>query len=264
MKRFNYIHDGNMLEALLYPFLLLLILWSIYLMDFTFHLDLYKYGVLPQTMEGLKGIFFMPFIHSQRDFTHIVNNSLPTFVLLAALIYYYRKIALYVVLAIWLGGGFLLWNLAPSTGSYHIGISGVIYGLFSFLFVSGIFRKRTPMWAISLFVIFLYGSLIWGIFPTEKPISWEGHLFGLIVGIVAAIAARNQGPKPLKYWYEIEQEMGIEPPDLEGMYKENLRRAQEREEMRKAQEEEQIKAQNVVYYYIPKQPAEDKDQNKEQ
>ena len=110
----------------------------------------------------------MPFIHSQKDLTHITNNSIPTFVLLSSLIYYYRKIALWVVLTIWLGSGFLLWNIAESTGSYHIGISGVIYGLFSFLFVSGIFRKHTPMWAISLFVIFLYGSLIWGIFPTDK------------------------------------------------------------------------------------------------
>lgn len=116
--------------------------------------------------------------------------------------------------------------------------------------------------AISLFVIFLYGSLIWGIFPTEKPISWEGHLFGFLTGIIAAIAARKQGPQALKYRYEIEQEMGIEPPDLEGIYKENLRRAQELEQLRKQQEEEQIQAQNVVYYYIPRKPEEEKDQNK--
>lgn len=144
-----------MVEALVYPFLLLLILWSVFLMDYTFHLDLYKYGVLPKSTEGLKGIFFMPFIHSQNDITHIVNNSIPAFILLAALIYYYRKVALYVVLAIWLGGGFLLWNIAENTGSYHIGISGVIYGLFSFLFVSGIFRKRTPMWPY-LFLLSFY------------------------------------------------------------------------------------------------------------
>ena len=269
-----------MREAIAYPLLLILLMWSIFLLDHTLHLDLYKLGVKPQTWEGLKGIFFMPFIHSQKDLTHITNNSIPTFVLLSSLIYYYRKIALWVVLTIWLGSGFLLWNIAESTGSYHIGISGVIYGLFSFLFVSGIFRKHTPMWAISLFVIFLYGSLIWGIFPTDKPISWEGHLFGLIVGVLVAIATRNKGPKAKKYRYEIEKEMGIDPPDFEGMYKENVRRAAEREEQLREMRSEILRLQNekkhslegkgvsspsspkYIYHYKPSPPEEDKDQHK--
>lgn len=279
MKNFNYNYDGNLREAIAYPLLLIILLWAIFLLDHTLHLDLYKLGVKPQTWEGLKGIFLMPFIHSQKDLTHIANNSIPTFVLLSSLIYYYRKIAFWVVLTIWLGSSFLVWNIAENTGSYHIGISGVIYGLFSFLFVSGIFRKHTPMWAISLFVIFLYGSLIWGIFPTEKPISWEGHLFGFIVGILVAIATRNKGPKAKKYRYEIEKEMGIDPPDFEGMYKENLRIAREKEEQIQAMRAEIVRLQvenekgendnqqnevttQYIYHYKPNSPEEDKDQHK--
>jgi membrane associated rhomboid family serine protease len=214
--RFVPSHKSATLEAILYPTLVLLIMWLVFLVDRSTNYDFYKWGVRPGFTEGWKGIFFMPFIHGQKDFAHIVNNSFPTFVLLSTLIYFYREIAVYVVLFIWFGGGFLLWYLAQNTGSYHIGMSGVIYGLFGFLLVSGFLRKYLPLQAISLFVAFLYGSLVWGIFPMEQGISWEGHLFGFIVGIVTAFAFRKKGPVPPKYMYEIEKEMGIEPPDFEG------------------------------------------------
>ncbi|MDX1651655.1 MAG: rhomboid family intramembrane serine protease [Brumimicrobium sp.] len=218
---------GATLEAIIYPLLVIILMWSVFFVDRYYHLDLYKYGVKPGTAEGLKGIIFMPFIHGQGDFSHIINNSIPTFIFLSALIYFYREIALYVVLFIWLGGGFLLWYLAGNIHSYHIGMSGVIYGLFGFLFMSGILRRYLPLQAIALFVAFVYGSMIWGIFPIESRISWEGHLVGLLVGILIAFVFRKQGPKPPKYRYEIEKEMGIEPPDLEGEWLERKRRWEE-------------------------------------
>lgn len=211
------------LEALIYPLLVLIVMWSVFLLDRYFQLELYKFGVKPQTMEGIKGIFLMPFIHGQRDFSHIINNSVPTFILLSTLIYFYREIALQVTLFVWLGTGFLLWYLAVNTHSYHIGMSGVIYGLFGFLFISGFFKKYLPLQAISLFVAFVYGSMIWGIFPMEQGVSWEGHLSGFLVGSLLAVVFRKKGPVPPKYRYEIEKEMGIEPPDLEGQWKENRR-----------------------------------------
>ena len=214
--RFVQNHRGATLEAMIYPLLLLILLWSVFLVDRYFELNLYKFGVKPNTLEGLKGIFFMPFIHGQKDFSHIINNSVPTFVLLSTVIYFYRSIAIYVVLFIWLGSGFLLWFTAAESYSYHIGISGVIYGLFGFLFISGFIRSYLPLQAISLFVAFLYGSLIWGIFPTEPGISWQGHFLGLTVGVILAIIFRKKGPQRPKYQYEIEKELGIEPPDFEG------------------------------------------------
>lgn len=222
-------------EAIIYPLLVVILMWSVFLIDRHYQLDLYQYGVKPQTWEGLKGIFLMPFIHGQKDFGHVINNSFPTLVLFATLIYFYREIALYVIFFIWIGGGFLLWYFAQNTGSYHIGMSGVIYGLFGFLLVSGFVRRFLPLQAIALFVAFVYGSLIWGVFPIEAGISWEGHLAGLLVGAVIAIAFRKRGPAPPKYRYEIEKELGIEPPDLEGEWE--ARKAAYEEAVRIKQEQ---------------------------
>lgn len=218
MQRFQPSSKYATIEAIVYPTLLVILMWTIFVLDRTFGLELYKYGVKPSTLEGMKGILFMPLIHGQTDYSHIVNNSFPTLIFLGALIYFYRSVAIYVVVFIWLGGGFLLWYLASNTGSYHIGMSGVIYGLFGFLLVSGFIKKYLPLQAISLFVVFIYGSMVWGIFPTEQRISWEGHLFGLIVGVITAFSFRRKGPVPPKYAYEIEKELGIEPPDLEGIW----------------------------------------------
>jgi hypothetical protein len=118
------------------------------------------------------------------------------------------------------------------SNSYHIGISGVIYGLFGFLFMSGFLRRYLPLQAISLFVVFVYGSLVWGIFPGEPGISWQGHFLGLMVGVVVAIAFRKQGPQRPKYQYEIEKEMGIPPPDFEGEWLKKVEELQERQKNR--------------------------------
>ncbi|MEX1192804.1 MAG: rhomboid family intramembrane serine protease [Brumimicrobium sp.] len=253
---------GATLEAIVYPLLIIVIMWSIFLIDRYYQLDLYKYGVKPSTSEGIKGIFLMPLIHSQKDFSHIINNSIPTFIFLSALIYFYREIAIYVVLLVWVGAGFLLWYLAVNTNSYHIGMSGVIYGLFGFLFTSGLIRKYIPLQAITLFVAFVYGSMIWGIFPMEPGISWEGHLLGLMVGVIVAFAFRKKGPVAPKYRYEIEKEMGIEPPDLEGEWLERRKRWEEQQKRQlenKNNDEKQNKENSsaeVTYHFKPKNKKE--------
>lgn len=221
MQAFKASSKFATIEAIVYPLLVVALMWTVFLVDRHYQLSLYRYGLKPSSLEGIKGILFMPFIHGQKDFSHIINNSVPIAVLLGALIYFYRSVALYVILFVWFGGGFLLWYLAENTGSYHIGMSGIIYGLFGFLLVSGFIRKYLPLQAISLFVVFIYGSMVWGVFPTEQRISWEGHLFGLIVGVVTGFSFRKKGPTPPKYAYEIERELGIEPPDLERIWMEN-------------------------------------------
>lgn len=253
--KFNPEHKFATIEAVIYPILLLAIIWSVFLIDRYFNLNLYLFGVQPQTGSGIKGILFMPFIHGQKDFSHIINNSIPIAVLLGAIIYFYRSIALKVLGLIWFGGGFLLWAIAQNTNSFHIGISGIIYGLFGFLFISGFLRKYLPLQVISLFVAFLYGSLVWGIFPTEERISWEGHLFGMTAGIFAAILFRKEGPKAPKYQYEIEKELGIEPPDLEGMWQQSIEIQNENQKENpssKAKEEYFNSNQYVQYNLIKK------------
>ena len=230
----------------------IVLMWLFYWAQHLFDLDFYKLGVLPRTTSGLIGILTMPFIHSQREIEHIVNNSIPTLLLMSSLFYYYRPIAWKVLLLGWLLTGFGVWIYAANTGSYHIGMSGVIYFLAGFLFTSGVLRKYLPLQALSLFIVFLYGSMIWGIFPMEEKISWEGHFVGLAVGTVMAFVFKKTGPQRPKFQYEIEKEMGIEPPDLEGMYHERLRQLEEAarasESLNEAENKEVSK---VVYHYRP-------------
>lgn len=209
-----------------YPILVLVFMWSMHLLNLSVGIEFYEYGLYPRALIGLIGVFTSPFIHSTTDFNHILSNSVPILILLASIIHFYRPIALKVILIVWLGGGLLTWIYARE--NYHIGMSGVIYGLVGFLFFSGILRKYKPLLGLSLFVVFIYGSLIWGVFPMQERVSWEGHLSGLILGVLAAIIYRKEGPQQPKYRYEIEKEMGIEPIDYEKIWRENVAQ-QERE-----------------------------------
>lgn len=244
---------GSTKEAIAYPILLVVVLWLVYWADHLFPLiDFYKFGVKPHDISSLKGILFMPLLHSKNEIEHIVNNSFPTAVLLGAIIYYYREIALRVFVFSWIGTGIGVWIFATNAHSYHIGMSGVIYAMAGFLFTSGVIRKYLPLQAISLFVVFVYGSLIWGIFPMQPHVSWEGHLMGLISGVTLALVYRKLGPQSPKYQYEIEKEMGIEPPDFEAELNERIRLE---EELRKAEEEHRTMQENhqqpiqIIYRY---------------
>ena len=236
-------------EALFFPALLLVVMWLFYWAENLFIYPFHELGVLPRTFSGLKGVFFMPLIHSPREIEHIVNNSIPTFVLTATLIYFYKPIALRVFVLLWIMTGFFLWAYADNQ-VYHIGISGVIYGLASFLFTSGVLRKYLPLQAISLFVVFVYGSMVWGILPMEQRVSWEGHLMGFFSGIVLAFLFREKGPQRPKFQYEIEKEMGIEPPDFEAEWREKMLQA-EREEEERLKQAAQI---HIIYHYKPSEP----------
>lgn len=239
---------GSTTEAILYPFLLLVVMWLVFWADHLFpEVQFYKAGVLPKSLKSLHGILLMPFIHSKHDIEHIINNSLPTAVLLGALIYYYRAIAFRVFLISWLLTGIGLWIFAENNNSYHIGMSGVIYALAGFLFTSGVLRRYLPLQAISLFVVFVYGSMIWGIFPMETRVSWEGHLSGLLTGVLLAFMYRKQGPQAPKYMYEIEKELGIEPPDLEGEWMERVRQSQLRQE----EAQRTANGYHIIYHYRP-------------
>lgn len=219
-------------RAALPGLLVLVVMWLSYWADFLFITDFQRYGLRAQNTIGLRGILLMPWIHAHHDIKHILNNSLPIFLLLTLLFQSYRAIAWRIFIFSWIFTGTLLWFIGGTNGAIHIGMSGVIYAMAGFLFTSGVLRKYLPLQALSLFIVFLYGSLIWGIFPTQPRVSWQGHLSGLIVGVVLAFIYRKQGPQRPKYQYEIEKELGIEPPDFEG----DLRRALEEEERQRAQQ----------------------------
>lgn len=182
------------------PLYFVLVLWIVYWFEIKFHVNLNEYGILPRKAVGLRGIFFGPFIHG--DLAHLYQNSIPLFLLLLSLWYFYRKIALKIFVTGTLLLGLLTWLIGRS--SYHIGASGIIYMLFSFIFFSGIFRKYYRLIAVSLVVIFLYGSMVWYILPIEEKVSWEGHLSGFLSGILLAYVFKDSGPQRLQYDWEEE------------------------------------------------------------
>lgn len=183
-KRFIY--------SLVFPAFFLFLLWAVKVFEITMELSFTQGGVFPRTIGGLKGILFSPLIHG--DWKHLLDNSLPVFFLSLALFYFYRDIAYKIWLLIYFIGGILLWGVGRE--AYHIGASGLIYGLAAFLFLSGIIRKVRTLTAISLLVVFLYGSMIWGLFPFDFKVSFEAHITGAVSGILLAFLYRNEGPVP--------------------------------------------------------------------
>ena len=181
-----------------YPILFVLIIWMIFWFEVRCGFNFGKYGVYPQTLKGLRGVFLSPFVHS--DIQHIYHNSIPLFVLSMALFYFYRPIAWKVILWGIVLSGFFTWVIGRP--SYHIGASGLIYVLVSFTFFKGVFAKHYRLVALSLLVVFLYGSMIWYTLPIEEGVSWEGHMSGLITGLMFALFFRKQIAKPKKYVWE--------------------------------------------------------------
>ncbi len=160
------------------------------------------YGVFPRSLDEITGILTFPLIH--KDYDHLFSNAVPLFVLMGMLNYFYKEMAGKVFFFLWLIGGAWLW--IGGRPSFHIGASGLVYGLASFIFFSGIWRKWRSMLAVSMIVVFLYGSMIWGIFPWFKETSWEGHLFGGLAGLLLSWLYRKEGPQRPKFVWEDEIE----------------------------------------------------------
>ena len=187
------------------PGIFVFLMWMVKIVEVLFGIDFSDYGIYPLTARGLEGILFSPFIHA--SFSHLFNNSLPLFFLSVALFYFYSEVAIKVFLWTYFLTGLLVW--IAGRAAYHIGASGLVYGLASFLFFSGIIRRYFRLIALSLLIVFLYGSMVWGLFPgVYKNVSWESHMLGFFSGVVLAIRYRNEGPqKPVYEWMEEEETM---------------------------------------------------------
>ena len=191
-------HFKFSIDVITYPLLFVLSIWIVFWLEIRFGFRFNTYGVYPQTLKGLRGVLFSPFIHG--DLEHLYNNSIPLLVLSTALFYFYRPVAWKVIVFGILLSGFFTWCIGRP--SYHIGASGLIYVLVSFTFFKGVFAKHYRLIALSLLVVFLYGSMIWYTMPIKEGISWEGHLSGLITGLIFALIFRKQIAKPKKYAWE--------------------------------------------------------------
>lgn len=166
--------------------------------------DFTHLGVYPLAKKGVFGIFAHPLVHG--SFRHLLANTIPFFFLTWCLFYFYRNIAPLIFFLIWIGCGIITFIIGKP--GWHIGASGIIYGLAFFLFFSGILRKHIPLIAISLLITFIYGGLVWNMFPffARPTTSWEGHLGGAITGTLCAFIFREYGPQKPETFPEEEDE----------------------------------------------------------
>tara|TARA_R110000868_G_scaffold303534_1_gene564017 strand:- start:4918 stop:5658 length:741 start_codon:yes stop_codon:yes gene_type:complete len=198
MTESNYFKFSNAVIAI--PLLAVLSIWTVYWFEIRFQVNFNDYGIYPRTLKGLRGIILSPFLHASVE--HLYNNTIPLAILTASLIYFYRSIAFKVLLGGIIISGFITWLIGRP--SYHIGASGLIYVLVSFIFFKGIISKHYRLVALSLIVVFIYGSTLWYIFPVKDGISWEGHLGGFITGLFLAFVLKAPLPKIKKYDWEKE------------------------------------------------------------
>lgn len=187
-------HDiRRIVLATVIPLFLIFVLYLMKLLEIGMDWDFTRLGVYPMEKKGVFGIFAHPLVHG--SMRHLLANTLPLFFLSWCLFYFYRQIAPYIFFSIWMGCGALTFIIGKA--GWHVGASGIIYGLAFFLFFSGILRKHVPLIAISLLVTFLYGGLVWNMFPffAKATTSWEGHLSGAIAGILCSVAFMEYGPQ---------------------------------------------------------------------
>lgn len=200
-KEKKLLYTSFFLAALFVSFI-----WLLWLADFLFSLNLAQYGVHPRDLIGLRGILFMPYIHG--NLQHILSNTIPALILGTVLFNIYPRVAFWTIIIIQVFSGIMVW-LIGAPFSYHIGASAVIFGIASFLFFSGFFRKDRQSVAISFFVGLLYGgSMLIGMMPVQPGVSWEGHLSGAIAGFLCALFFKNVDlPKieePIDEWIDDE------------------------------------------------------------
>jgi membrane associated rhomboid family serine protease len=194
------------------PSVLTFTIWVVFFIENNYGFNFSEYGIFPRTLQGLIGIFLSPFLHG--DLNHILSNTAPLFILTTALIYFYRNQSLKVIVFGILLSGLITWIIGRN--STHIGASSLIYVLFSFIFVKGFLTKYYRLMALSLTVIISYGGMIWYVFPSpltvgQNSISWEGHLAGLISGIIFAFYFKT--PNYVKETYYDWQKPGFIPEE---------------------------------------------------
>ena len=179
------------------------LMWYVFLLAEYFEANLTPLGLYPRRVFGLLGILTTPLIHG--DLMHLLSNSFPLLILPAIILISYPRLSVRIFVWTYLLTGLGVWIF--SRPAYHVGASGIVYGLVSFVFFSGVFRRDRGAVALSLIIIFLYGSMLYGLFPSEERISWESHAIGGVMGMVLAFWYRNVDlPEPEPELVEDEEE----------------------------------------------------------
>ena len=166
------------------------VLWIVRLADVVLPADLRAYGVRPRLWDGLWGVLWMPWLHG--SWAHLAANTGALFFLLFISLLMGGTLTLLALAIILFGGGGFVW-LFGAQGTVHIGASGVIFGLIGFLSFAGIFRRDWKALVASVFVLVLYGAVLFSLFEREQGVSWAGHFYGFVSGVGAAWVTRGLG-----------------------------------------------------------------------
>ena len=162
----NKAERRKFLGSLIIPLLIVALMWVVKIVEVSCGVNLGRWGVTPHSLHGLVGIFTLPFLHA--NWEHLLSNSVPILVLGTALYYCYPTLANRVLLITYLASGLITWCIG-NPDSTHIGASALVYGLNLFLITSGFIRGNRLLIVVSLIMVFLYGSFIWGM-TTERGI----------------------------------------------------------------------------------------------
>src|SRR5690606_37006837 len=195
----------TLLQAARWPLYILMVMWILEVAKHILGIQTAEYGILPRYFSGLKGIITGPFIHG--SFGHLLNNSVPFLVGATIIIYFYQRISLLAISLIWILTGALVWFFAKT--AFHIGASGVVYGMISFIFWAGFFNRDRQSIVLSLVILFIFSGMFYGVLPNQPGVSWESHLLGGLVGILVAFLLRSPkvedepwDEEPPKYFFK--------------------------------------------------------------
>ena len=192
------------LRSLRFPFLFIVMMWAVQVFKYFSGISLTYLGIYPRELIGAKGILTAPLIHG--DWQHLISNTVPMAALCAVIFLFYRRVAVKSFILTYVLTGLAVWTFGREV--WHIGASGVVYGLLAFVFWTGVFRRSFKSIAISLAILVMYSGYFLGVVPGQEGISWESHLFGGIIGIVVAYFFKNA----------VEQDEIDERPELEDPY----------------------------------------------
>jgi membrane associated rhomboid family serine protease len=157
---------------------------------FQFHHGLsYSWGLYPGDKSHFQGVFLMPLVH--KDSAHLWGNTVQLFFGALLIVIHFRHLTAVILSSVWILAGLLLFFMG-NPDSIHIGSSGIIYGLFSYLITAGFNAGNRRLRLLSFMLLMYYGSMFWGIFPWQEKVSWEGHLSGAIAGLLLAMILRKR------------------------------------------------------------------------
>jgi membrane associated rhomboid family serine protease len=167
------------------------VIWGVEVANTLMDHRLSEFGIVPRTTEGLRGIPLWPFLHA--GFGHVISNTLPMAVLGGVIAIQGRNTLLKVSAIVVVVSGAGVWVFARP--GIHVGASGLVFGYFGYLVARGWYQRSLSSVAVAILVVFFYGGLIFGIVPSLGFVSWEGHMFGLMAGILAAKIIDEKKPR---------------------------------------------------------------------